>query len=162
VKSIARPVEAFVLKLDDDRSLGDRRVMTGWAGSRPRSSGRDYRIPAKKALAPGCRHRGRCTRVGRRGRFMRIAVPHEIIRTCGSACPEGAGTGIRQRRAPIACSPKLNFIRNASISRLRRLTVRSRNPSDADNYAYRGSILVWAGNAAESPCLPTGNGRPTK
>jgi tetratricopeptide (TPR) repeat protein len=36
------------------------------------------------------------------------------------------------------------------------------NPSDADNYAYRGSILVWAGNAAESPCLPTGNGRPTK
>jgi TolB-like protein/Flp pilus assembly protein TadD len=34
LKNIARPVEAFVLKLDDDRSLGNRRVMTGTGPAR--------------------------------------------------------------------------------------------------------------------------------
>ena len=58
---------------------------------------------------------------------------------------------IRPRRARTACSPRSIFIRKrfdlalAQVDRALEI-----NPSDAENYAYRGSILVWAGKAAEA------------
>jgi TolB-like protein len=83
-------------------------------------------------------------------RIRMVRIPRGRSRTCGSARKKALALDPATSRAYHVLSIINLFKKRYDLALAQMDRALEFNPSDADNYAYRGSILMFAGRAAEA------------